>query len=182
MSTGPDVKSPLRDVQGTGCAPGLWVLVTASRTWPRDDKIRTALDETAAYVEHMGRPWTLTVMQGGTRGGDRTAQQWTELAHRAGYPVNPPEVRPADWAAPCRTECWPGHRRRNADGTSTCPTAGYYRNTLMVEEMVTVQCQTLVLAFIHDNSRGATHCLLAAKQHGLDYVDFYLPESTRPKG
>jgi hypothetical protein len=38
------------------------------------------------------------------------------------------ERHPADWEAPCRDACEPGHRRRRWDGTESCPAAGSHRN------------------------------------------------------
>jgi len=38
------------------------------------------------------------------------------------------ESHPADWEAPCRPECRPGHRRRQGRGPEYCPAAGNYRN------------------------------------------------------
>lgn len=38
------------------------------------------------------------------------------------------ESHPADWEAPCRPWCRPGHRRRRGRGPEYCPAAGNYRN------------------------------------------------------
>lgn len=43
------------------------------------------------------------------------------------------ERYPADWAAPCRSECKPNHRKRRYDGTDYCPAEGVYRNQRLVD-------------------------------------------------
>jgi hypothetical protein len=49
--------------------------------------------------------------------------------------------------------------------------SGFQRNAAMVETN-----PDLVLAFIRDNSRGATHCFNLAKGAGLNCVDPYVQE------
>jgi hypothetical protein len=59
-----------------------------------------------------------------------------QLAHRfaAARGLATEEV-PADWEAPCRADCRPGHRRRHPNGGGTfCPAAGNYRNQVMLDE------------------------------------------------
>jgi hypothetical protein len=154
------------------------VLVTASRSWPEDRSfiIYDSLDRYVDVAE--SKRDRLTVVHGGARGGDHMAHAWTWNAVRAGRPVNPPEVHRADWSGPCRDTCPPGHRRRDtpsphskraAGNWTVCPMAGFYRNEYMVSLGADV-----CLAFIHNGSRGATQCSLAAKDAGVEVVAFYL--------
>lgn len=83
-------------------------------------------------------PDDLVVVHGACpRGADDIANRWALATHVA------VEAYPAAW---------------NLDGRQ----AGYLRNARMVASR-----PAEVLAFIHDNSRGATHCADLAEREGL---------------
>lgn len=129
------------------------ILITGSRTWSNEQSIRDAL---ANIISQHG-PENVTVVHGACPQGadalaDRIASAW------AGVTV---ERHPADWAAPCSTLCRT-HRRRRGDGTTYCPAAGINRNQHMVDLGA-----DLCLAFIKDNSRGATDCARRAARAGI---------------
>jgi hypothetical protein len=176
--------------------PGLFVLITASRTWEGEqkrgrwypnpgnrDRMFAALQTCLDRVHTTGG--RLTLMHGGARGGDTLAGEWTREQHRAGHPVDLPLIRNAYWKAPCRDTCTPGHRVTWEDsGATTCPRAGYYRNEDMVNEVIQVTTQVkgiyfgrpaVMLAFIHQQSGGATHCYEYGKRMGLAPIPFVSP-------
>ena len=176
---------------------GLYVVITASRTWPDEHRMYDALTVAAQFCDphftttRTGWPTTrtpphrpaqrLTIVEGGASGGDRMAGRWAEHAYRSGWDIRH-ATRPARWRDPCRPSCPANHRRvsRNRDGrpdgNSTCPSAGFYRNEQMVHEAVDVTNSTgipaLLLAFVHNGSNGASHCLKVGIAAGLDYVEF----------
>jgi hypothetical protein len=125
------------------------VLVTGSRTWVREDIVHRSLKKVLADCAEHGQ--RLTVVHGACpRGVDAIAHAWA-LKHAGdtgdqgedgagGVRVEP---HPADWDR---------HGRR----------AGFHRNTLMVAAGA-----DLCLAFILDNSPGATHCATAAEAAGI---------------
>lgn len=112
------------------------VLVTGSRDWPDRDVVYSALDRA---LDECGT--VLTVVHGACpTGADKYADDWVVQRFAEGYFVRP-ERYPADWKGP---------RKKGA---------GFARNA----EMVNLGAD-LCLAFIRDNSDGATHCAnLAAK-------------------
>lgn len=130
------------------------LLVTGSRTWTNRRVIYDALLDARDYL---GWPdVAVTLMHGGASGADRIA---SVIGKSWGMPVM---TMRADWLAPCRAECAPDHRRTNPEGESICPMAGLYRNAAMVEAGA-----DLVLAFILNGSRGATHCASLAERAGI---------------
>lgn len=79
------------------------------------------------------------------------------------------EAWPADWEH-CAPDC--RHRQRvemdrSANFKTHCPYAGLRRNLAMVES-----APDLVLAFIHNKSRGASHCAQAAEDAGIPTVRY----------
>lgn len=113
------------------------VLVTGSRTWTDPVPICVALD--AVLAEH----GLLTVVHGGARrGADHIAAQWVADEIAWNWPIRV-ERHPADWQR---------HGRR----------AGILRNVEMVESGA-----DLCLAFIRDQSKGASHCAEAARKAGI---------------
>lgn len=123
------------------------ILITGSRDW-RD---RRAIVE--ALVNAAAGAVAVTVVHGACpTGADAMADL---IARRLGFTV---ERHPADWEAPCRWGCVPGHRRQRRDGTWYCPKAGHYRN----QEMVDLGAD-LVLAFQRDRSRGTQDCITRAR-------------------
>lgn len=156
------------------------ILVTGSRDWPDPKRIYDGLAEAAAMrpggmavklVNGMCDPrhpqtqrpiaWLAAMRlspgdQMALLGADWLADCW---ARWWGWEV---ERVPADWEAPCRSTCRPGHRRRRLDGTMYCPAAGDYRNAGMIARGADV-CP----AFIKDHSHGATHCAALATRTGI---------------
>lgn len=107
-------------------------LVTGSRDWPDEGAVYAALD--AMWAGAVGGNYAgLIVVHGAARGADRMAYRWYRSRARQGWAVAQ-EPHPADWAK---------HGRR----------AGILRNIEMIRLGADV-----CLAFIHNNSRGATHC------------------------
>lgn len=143
------------------------VLVTGSRSW-RDGafirgKLANCLD--TAYDAHD----SLTIVHGACKSGaDAYADAWARWheTHSADVVVKA-EPHPAGWEGPCRGPCQPHHRRIDPRGWDVCPAAGFYRN----EDMVHLGAD-VVLAFIDDESKGATHCARYAEQCGLNVVYF----------
>lgn len=146
------------------------VLITGSRSWRDGQLIRSKLEECLSLVneaaEAMPRPDggdVLTVVHGACRSGaDQFADGWTRWHVKRGHRVAR-ETYPAQWDGPCRDTCRPGHRRNDPRGWNVCPQAGFFRN----EEMVALGAD-LCLAFIADNSKGASHCAEYADKAGIE--------------
>lgn len=117
------------------------VLVTGSRTWHDTATITAALTR----VRHR---WPgATLVHGAADGADQLAAGvWRDWGLQT-------EAHPADWTGPCSQDCPPGHRRPRRGGGSYCPKAGRRRNAAMVAAGANV-----CVAFIHNHSRGASHC------------------------
>lgn len=103
------------------------VLFTASRYLKPDNAAHVALVQRLLTEATAGQPGPHTLREGGAAGGDTIART---LADGWGWTV---DTREADWSAPCRDTCRPGHRRQRRDGTEYCPAAGNYRNQDMVD-------------------------------------------------
>lgn len=158
--------------------------MTGSRTWHNGTLLHAKLEE--CRVACVATDDILTVVHGGAMsGGDMYANGWARWHHANSTNVGPVEVHPAHWEGPCRDKCWPGHRRQPTPetirsrsglkpGWSICPRAGYYRNELMVSLGA-----DLCLAFIADESRGASHCAQLAWEAGIKTVRF--TESSSPQ-
>lgn len=186
-------------ISGGDLAPGvgLDILITASRSWTDETRMYQALTICALHVDYAFRHtetfWPvastnpdrvrnfrgrmMSIMEGDAPGGDRMAGRWAIAAATLGWPIKRPERRPAEWHAPCRPECRPGHRRPTNDREGkpdgdVCPRAGFYRNEEMVKEIAERSKPVIVLAFIHNKSNGATNCLDAAIKAGLPWVLF----------
>lgn len=134
------------------------VLVTISRTWRQWSRARGVLE--AVYERHPDA----VLVHGDAKQGDQTlAGIWRSLGG-----VDDP--MPADWDT-CDPEndvaCRRQHRKKRRDDTEYCPTAGHRRNTTMVETS-----PDLVLAFIRNNSRGATDCATKARDAGFRVVSY----------
>jgi hypothetical protein len=127
------------------------VLVTGSRTWTDEVAIRTAIDEILRHAYAAGDR-DIVIVHGCAVGADQIADRWAR--HRRGeWPVSV-ERHPADWAK---------HGRR----------AGYVRNSAMVAAGADV-----CLAFVRDESKGASMCADLAEEAGIRTVR-YVP---RPEG
>lgn len=119
------------------------VLVTGSREWPDRQMVWDEL--TDAYENQFSGSEKFIVVHGGARGVDRMAGQW---CWRNNERVNVrQEIHGAKW---------------HENGVFV-PSAGHQRNQRMVNLGA-----DLVLAFIYNNSPGATGCMRAAMRAGLD--------------
>jgi hypothetical protein len=115
------------------------VLVTGSRTWEHAEHVTSALE--AVRADCAGQGQRLTVVHGACpRGADAIADAWAIAHHSEGVRV---ERHPADWDRIGRR-------------------AGFRRNSLMVAAGA-----DLCLAFIRDESTGATHCADRAEAAGI---------------
>jgi hypothetical protein len=113
------------------------ILVTGSRDWDDVGRLSFHLGLAAGQGLAVGRP--VTVVHGACpRGADRLADRVARA-----YPGITVEPHPADWE----------HYGRGA---------GFRRNHDMV-----VLGADVCLAFIKDNSRGASHCAALAEQAGI---------------
>lgn len=93
------------------------------------------------WWEEAGRPQKPILVSGHCpRGADALAEY---IWQRNGWPV---ELHPADW---------------NRHGKS----AGFVRNEQMV-----LSKPDILFAFIHNNSKGATHTLRLARSHGIPVI------------
>lgn len=115
------------------------VLVTGSRTWADSTTVRDALTN---VLDALATERGLILVHGGCRtGADKYAHDWA-VQHARTRPVRV-EVHPARWSA---------------HGSS----AGPRRNIEMVNQGADV-----CLAFIADQSRGATHCARHAEKASI---------------
>jgi hypothetical protein len=114
------------------------ILVTGSRTW----RLTTLLEFQLRIACAKYLPSAIVIVHGDCpRGADRIAAEWAARNNLR------TEAHPADWRRP--------------DGTFD-RSAGYKRNA----EMVRLGAD-LCLGFIHDGSRGATHCADLAEKAGI---------------
>lgn len=114
------------------------ILVTGSRDWRDRDTIWRALGDTVAPIDITRE--TVLVSGACPRGADALAEDW---ARKYGLTI---ERHPANWLVN-------GHVDRSA---------GFRRNA----EMVALGAD-VVLAFIRDGSRGASHTARLAEQAGI---------------
>lgn len=118
------------------------ILVTGSRDWSDEDAIYRALDD-AIYMSDARTNWEVTVVSGACpTGADAIAER---IATEGDCQV---ERHPADW---------------DRYGKS----AGFRRNQLMVDLGA-----ELCLAFIKDESKGATHAAALAEKAGIKTVRY----------
>jgi hypothetical protein len=75
---------------------------------------------------------------------------------------------PADWQAPCRGECRPGHRRPGPGGALICPAAGNYRN----QDRIIDPGLDRLLAFYQpgEANTGTRDCVRRASRAGIDVL------------
>lgn len=118
------------------------ILITGSRDWQRDDLIAFRLGEAVGELLRDGTPFSEVVLVSGAcpTGADKMAET---IAGRYGMAV---ERHPAQW---------------RPYGIYN-PQAGRYRNQVMVDLGADV-----CLAFIRNNSSGASHCAQAAEDAGI---------------
>lgn len=116
--------------------------VTGSRDWADQAAVWAALDEVHAMV---GSGF-LIVVHGGARGVDQMAMAWVRGRRRDGDLNIYHEMHPAQW-------------RQNGVFVKA---AGHQRNQMMVNKGA-----DLWLAFIRNNSPGATGCLRMVERAGI---------------
>ena len=124
------------------------ILITGSREWPNQPAVAAAILK--AWTD-MGKP-PVTVIHGGARGVDTMAGDLI-TKQAALSPFFRVEVHPALW---------------DVHGKA----AGFIRNA----EMVSLGAD-LCLAFIYNNSKGATHTLELAEGAGIPCVVYRVDES-----
>lgn len=118
------------------------VLVTGSRRWDDARTIRAALDAVAFGAEGAGYDRLIVVHGACPNGADELADIWVRSWPLGELTVTA-ERHPANWQV---------HGRR----------AGMVRNEAMVKAGA-----DLALAFIRDDSPGATHCAERAGEAGI---------------
>lgn len=127
------------------------ILITGSRTWPKPEIVWAMLDG-EVQMQLWGHPPNqpgLIVVHGGAVGADKMARDWTRAVPRhRGIRVQE-EQHLAQW---------------RPYGIYN-PQAGLARNLEMVKAGADI-----VYAFIHNGSRGATHCAEAAEKVGIETV------------
>lgn len=137
------------------------VLVTGSRDLKDRQAVWAALDRS---FEQLPAGRRMVVRHGkARRGADLFVEQW---ALRHGEAQDP---MPADWEAPCRPSCRPGHRRRDRRGRPYCPAQGDYRNQAMVDKQpVPSEC----LSFFQPGAlnKGTRDCTDRANRAGIHVV------------
>lgn len=118
------------------------ILVTGSRDWDDVRALRSALNGVLAGLPDLATP--VTVVHGDCpNGADRQASVWVRDCQRGPLFVVTEEKHPANW---------------QLDGKR----AGFIRNARMVNLGADV-----VLAFIKDGSRGASHTAALAEEAGI---------------
>lgn len=121
------------------------ILITGSREWPKPAWVMDTLVE--YMTENLTEDVKFIVVQGEARGADLQAKDCAKALKEAGWPVTY-ERHPADWQK---------HGRR----------AGFLRNEKMVRLGADV-----CLAFILNDSRGATMCRDLAAKAGIPIREY----------
>lgn len=131
------------------------ILVTVSRSWSSWSVMREALEQI-----HDRYP-TAVLVHGDAPKGDRQAGlMWRGMNGEV-------ERWPAKWrehGGDCRCK----------DRSKTCRFAGFRRNVAMVESG-----PALVLAFIRNQSAGASHCAAVAEEAGIPTLRY--PQDSVPR-
>lgn len=123
------------------------ILVTASRTWPDDNSVQIALDRALVAAQKQGYREVVIIEGACPTGGDKYAHAW---AVEGGHRW---KRYPADWATYGKA-------------------AGFKRNSIMVNNGA-----DMCLAFIHNNSQGATSCARLAKAAGIPTLKVILNDA-----
>lgn len=126
------------------------LLVTGSRDWPDQERLWEALDlvyERFLRNRKSERKGLFMVVHGGAQGADRMAMAWVRGKRRDGELNVYHEMHPAQWMQ---------------DGKFV-KAAGHQRNQRMVNKGA-----DLTIAFIRNNSPGATGCVEMARKAGLE--------------
>lgn len=131
------------------------ILVTGSRAIKADD--RPVLED--GLREAVGNePGPHELVHGDAPGAD---QVFAQIARDWGWKVEP---HGADWPAPCRETCKPGHRRPRMGGGTFCPAAENYRN----QEMVDLGADWAVAAYKRGaRNQGTSDCARRAGVAGI---------------
>jgi len=135
------------------------MLVTGSRDLTDRATVWGLLDRLYA------RYGTVMVVHGDCpTGADRFARQWVHDRHRQGWAVDQ-RTYPAKWRD-CRPDCPPSHRKRWPSGVTYCPTAGHYRNSIMVEVVARKAPAGVFAAFFLRGAanRGTSDCVAKARR------------------
>lgn len=134
------------------------ILVTGSRDWRSEKLIEYTLDD--CWRRFDGTPDSVLVSGACPTGADAMAEKaWEKL----GMTV---ERHPANWDDCDPDICDPAHRRTR-NGKSYCPRAGFTRNRDMVRLGADI-----CLAFIRNESKGATMTAQLAQQAGITTLIF----------
>ena len=137
------------------------ILITGSREWKDPNVVQDAIFEWV-YFNSPSKEEIVVVHGDASRGADRMARDYARACDWITE-----EAHPAVWNAPCVETCAPGHRRTNRYNREYCPAAGMTRNQLMVDLGADV-----CLAFIHNDSPGATHTAGQAEKAGIPTVRY----------
>lgn len=122
------------------------VLITGSRDWDDYDQMFSTLQRVYASLKDRNP----VLVHGAAKGADSAAAAiWTRLGGTT-------EAHPADWKTH-QADCTPACKSR-----SICKRAGFARNDKMVKLGA-----TLCVAFIKNNSKGATMCAMLADKAGI---------------
>lgn len=124
------------------------IVVTVSRSWRDWTTMKAVLHQTRA-----SRPDAVLVHGDAPKGDRDAANLWCGMGGQV-------EAWPARWREH-------GDDCRCPDRTVVCRFAGFRRNLAMVES-----APDLVLAFIRNDSRGATHCADAAEAAGITTIRY----------
>lgn len=161
------------------------ILVTGSRKWRDRDAIEEALTDTVlSYCRKyptataVPQPGYVLVVHGAQSTYDRDTSEYYgtdflahECALRIGMSIKP---FPADWYAPCRSECESDHRRWRND-QSYCPAQGNYRNQTMVDYVVSLNIgldHIRCIAFPLKDSKGTWDCMRRATAAGIEVQNY----------
>jgi hypothetical protein len=123
------------------------VVVTGSRTWTDESKIKHVMLDLTVEAEMKGEKLTL-IHGNAPKGADRMCAKWAE---NFGAKVIP---EPADW---------------NKDGHFN-KGAGFERNILMLEKY---KPDFLVAFRAQGKSNGTDHCCKEARKRGIDVRTYY---------
>lgn len=133
------------------------VLITGSRDWHIQNHVYVALRDLKNQTHDEDK---IVVVHGGARGADSMAD---ECAKVLGLEV---EVHVPNWRD-CGNNCDLSHKRPREGGGTYCPRAGFVRNSHMVDLGADI-----LLAFVRNNSKGATMTIKLAEQAGIPVVRY----------
>lgn len=134
------------------------VIVTGSRDWPDQAAVWTALDD--AYENRGILDRIFMVVHGGAKGADRMAMAWVRGKRRDGELNIYHEMHPVEWR----------------QGGKFVKAAGHQRNQRMVDAGA-----DMALAFIRNNSPGATGCLRMVERAGIPVRIHRINDKERPE-